>query len=488
MKVLDDPALDRTATLARWRTKDPGNDGAFVVGVLSTGIYCLPSCTARAPKPENVRFFLDEDGALRAGLRACKRCKPHHFYRGHDADRERVEALADRVRARPHDFEGLSDLRRAAGVGATKLNALFRRHYHVSPAAYLSRARLALAAHELVRTQRRVLDVALDAGFESSSAFHEGFQARYALSPGAYRKLAETNTFTLVPPESFRSEDAFRMFGRDGDGRTERVEGRRATKALLLEDEPALLELRFERRRVRAIVHARRRPSRARMVAAHAAALRMLGLGVDPGPFERRMKRTRGLARLVRGREGLRIPLTADAFEGLVWVVVGQQVNVTFAATCRARLIELAGRRVPVDDSFVAHPTPAEVARVEYADLEPLQFSRRKAEYVVDTARAIAAGELDLEGLRHAPAGRVVDTLGAIRGLGPWSVNYLLMRSFGLEDCVPVGDVALVQAIQDFFGLPARPDARETVRHMEVFAPHRSLATFHLWRSLGDAG
>jgi 3-methyladenine DNA glycosylase/8-oxoguanine DNA glycosylase len=60
------------------------------------------------------------------------------------------------------------------------------------------------------------------------------------------------------------------------------------------------------------------------------------------------------------------------------------------------------------------------------------------------------------------------------------------MRSFGHEDCVPVGDAGLVAALERFFALPARPDAKETLRLMEPFAPHRSFATFHLWKSLGD--
>lgn len=186
------------------------------------------------------------------------------------------------------------------------------------------------------------------------------------------------------------------------------------------------------------------------------------------------------IARLVEGSRGLRIQQTADAFEGLVWVIVGQQVNVSFAAICRARLAELAG--TPVGD-MVAHPSADEVARLDVADLLPLQFSRRKAEYVIDTARLIASGELDLERLRTEPAQEIERTLLAVRGLGRWSVNYLMMRSFGLADCVPAGDSALGSALTNFFGLSARPDADETVRQMEVFAPHRSLATIHLWRS-----
>src|SRR5690606_449038 len=76
-------------------------DGKFLVGVLSTGIYCLPSCPARPPKPANVRVLRNEAEALAAGLRACKRCRPDLFYRGEDVDSALFAALAERVRAAP---------------------------------------------------------------------------------------------------------------------------------------------------------------------------------------------------------------------------------------------------------------------------------------------------------------------------------------------------------------------------------------------------
>ena len=166
-----------------------------------------------------------------------------------------------------------------------------------------------------------------------------------------------------------------------------------------------------------------------------------------------------------------------------MWVVVGAQVNVSFASTCRAALIELAGTRV---GDTIAHPTPAEVARLDYSDLERRQYSRRKAEYLIDAARAIVARELDLEGGRFEPVPLVEERLGAVRGLGPWSVQYLLMRSYGFEDCAPIGDVALAEALKRFFALDERPDAPAATRLMESFAPHRSLATLHLWKSLAS--
>lgn len=474
----------RDELLARFRAKDPLDRGAFLVGVLSTGIYCLPTCRARAPRPENVRFFAREPEARLAGLRPCRRCRPDDFHRGFDGERELARRLAGELRADPAACEDTRVLARRAGVGATKLNGLFRHHYHVTPAEFLARARVERAMRALAEERASVLEAAGAAGFESASAFHENFRRRTGLTPAAYRELGRKPSFELALPAGFREEELASFFGRDAEGRTERVRGSTLGKALVLAGQPVRVELTLEPRRARAQVRVHARgPGAPLLRAVHARCVRWLGLASDGEAFVRRMRRGRTTAALVRGREGLRIPLATDLFEGLVWVVVGAQVHVSFAATCRAALIELAG--TPVGEGFLAHPEPAAVARLDYADLTRRQFSRRKAEYLIDAARALVAGELDLEGLRDEPVPLVVERLGRVRGLGPWSVQYLCLRAFGFEDCAPIGDVALHEALRRFAALEERPDARAAAALMEPFAPHRSLATYHLWKSLG---
>jgi AraC family transcriptional regulator of adaptative response / DNA-3-methyladenine glycosylase II len=477
-------SLDPAQLWPRFHARSEDDDGRFLIGVRTTGIYCLPSCTARKPKPENVRFFEDQESARRAGLRPCKRCRPDRFYSHFDPDLERLVEQVGRLRRAPGEFADVAALAATGGWGLTKLAELVRRHYHATPADLIQGARVAHAARSLAGGSRRTLDVALDSGFESASTFHENFRARMGLTPAAYRRLGESDAFTVGLPRGYRLSDLVEPFRRDPEGRTERIEGLSFAKALPLAGRPCVLRGQAQARQVRFRVSVRARLPRAAMLEAHAAALRLLGLTLDPGPFERRVRRDADHARLIAGRVGLRVPLTASAFEGLCWVVVGQQVNVSFAATCRSRLIALAGECAP--EGFRAHPTPAGVARLDYSDLTARQFSRSKAEFLIDAARAIEAGELELESLRERCAGGATQALGAVRGLGPWSVQYLLMRSLGFADCAPAGDSGLATALERFLTLDHRPDAVEVRRHMERFAPHRSLATFHLWRSLGD--
>jgi len=469
--------------LERFYARDHDSNGRFITGVLTTGIYCLPSCTARKPLPQNVRFFTTQDEARSAGLRPCRRCKPDNFYDRYDPDLHLLETLAADIRRRPADFADAAALVSASGIGATKLNALFRRHFHLSPAAFLARERVDAACGALA-DGRSISEAAYAAGFESLSAFHENFRRQTGLTPGDYRALGSSAEFSIALPPGFRTDVVLRSHGRDSDSVLERVEGDELVKGLMLGDAPALLHLRFGGDVVQCGVEGLDRLGAREMRAAHAAAVRLLGLAGDPSAFERLVARRADLARLVEGRRGLRIPQTADAWECLVWTIVGQQVNLPFAYALRTVVAELAG--TPAGAGLRAHPTPEAVAQFDYADLTARRFSRRKAEYVIDTARLIAGGGLRLDGAEREMATTLERRLLDIRGLGPWSVRYLMMRGFGFADCVAVGDAGLSAALTRFFSLDHRPGGAEMEDLMTPFAPFRSLATFHLWASLGD--
>src|SRR5438045_7676676 len=194
------PSLDRLShaeQLAYIRINRKAFVGRLLIGVMSTGIYCLPSCTAREPKPENVRFVKTEEEAQAAGLRPCRRCHPDYFYRDYDPDSESLFALVEAIRCEPGAFSGVDDMATSSGIGVTKLHALFRQHYHTTPAIYLSRVRIAAACAVLTDPDRRVIDAAYAAGYKSLSAFHDNFRKAMGLSPKDYQQLGKTNEFTL---------------------------------------------------------------------------------------------------------------------------------------------------------------------------------------------------------------------------------------------------------------------------------------------------
>ncbi len=137
--------MSHRTLFARVLASDASCNGRFFTGVLTTGIYCLPSCRARKPKPENVQFFPTCEAARAAGLRPCRKCHPDDFARGADPVLDDVETLIAEIRAEPARFPDGRSIVRRSGFGTTRLFELFRQHFHVTPADALIAARLTAA-------------------------------------------------------------------------------------------------------------------------------------------------------------------------------------------------------------------------------------------------------------------------------------------------------------------------------------------------------
>lgn len=458
-------------------------NGRFLIGVLTTGIYCLPSCAARQPKPENVRLFRNEDEAKAAGLRACKRCRPDLFYRGEDEDVSLFEGLAARVRAEPSRFADAAALAAACGVSQTKLGELFRAHAHLAPASWLRRERVRTAGRQLLGGEDRVVDIGYAAGFESESVFHRQFLALTRMTPGAYRAMSGAAVFLLQLPPAYRAPEILAYHARDPESPCERVEGSRIFKALATPQGPVALEISLEGEGAWCRLHGISRMDRETAELLHASALRMLGLNNEIAPFESRMAREGTFASLFGRRRGLRVPTTPTRFDGLCWAIIGQQINVKFAGALRREILHLAGEKI---GDMRTHPSAARVANLSAARLARLRYSRSKAEYLIGAASEVAGGKLDIERLPDTSAVAAEKTLTAIRGIGKWTARYTMLRA-GFADSAPVGDSALATVLQRIHGLQERPDAARAEALMQDFAPNRTLATCHLWASIRDA-
>jgi AraC family transcriptional regulator of adaptative response / DNA-3-methyladenine glycosylase II len=464
---------------SRFAASDPAWNGRFFTGVLTTGIYCLPSCRARKPKPGNVRFFPTCEAARGAGLRPCMKCHPDDFARGADPVLESIEALVAEVRADPGRFAGASDVVRRSGFGTTRCFELVRQHFHSTPADLLLRSRIARARRLLISADASVTEVAGESGFESVSVFHEHFRSQNGMTPAAYRDLRSGGPFTVALPAGFPLPHLLRTLGRDPVSVTERLSGTTYETASDLDGAPAIVRIAFGGAGAAVSVEAKAPVGAAQAAAAHRQVAGLLGLDQDAAAFSRLARRL-GLARLVSGRAGLRLSQTPGVLDGLLWCIIGQQINLPFACVLKRRLVENLGTRLP--GGLYSLPTAAAIARLEPSDLRPWQYSRQKAEYLIGAARLVAEGKLDLAALASMSATRAERTLLSVRGLGPWSVNYLMMRSLGFADCVPIGDTGVTSGLKALFGLEERPDADATRRLMAVFSPHRSLATAHLWQ------
>lgn len=165
-----------TAVLAR----DRSFDGRFVTGVMTTGIYCRPSCAARHPLRSNVRFFADGTAARAAGLRPCKRCAPDEVSR----DERAVLAAIAAIKAAEQPL-ALAALAAETGYSATHFQRVFTRHTGLSPAAY-ARALMQERAAEALTGEDKVTEAIYAAGYSGPSRFYERNQGRLGMAPSAW--------------------------------------------------------------------------------------------------------------------------------------------------------------------------------------------------------------------------------------------------------------------------------------------------------------
>jgi AraC family transcriptional regulator, regulatory protein of adaptative response / DNA-3-methyladenine glycosylase II len=470
-----DPITDGDALYRQFLLRDHANDGKFLLGVITTGIYCLPSCPAKRPKRENVRFFHDPDEAKRSGLRPCFRCRPDNFYRGEEFHESLFEQTAARVLREPGAFRGIPDVARAAGLSRTALNDLFREHAHESPGGFLRRVRVELAC-ELLEKGSTLLDAATGAGFGSTSSFHQQFAARTGVTPAAYSALGSAREFTLRLPADYRTREILAFFGRDKESVSERVTSGGFTKCFDLDGRAAAVEVEFGKNTAVC------RTDAGCSYAAHRAVARMLGFDSDVPAFERQFSSDAELGGMFRSQRGLRIPCTPDPWEALGWAIMGQQISLQVAVALRRGLIRALGR--PHANGLRAFPTAEVVAGADVALLRTLKFSASKAEYLLAAARAVAKGEMPLGRIRRLSARHAARLLGAIRGVGPWTIQYFFLRGAAFADCLPAGDAGLARGLAGFTG--DRPDEKGVKAALDRFAPYRSLAACHVWASLNN--
>jgi AraC family transcriptional regulator of adaptative response / DNA-3-methyladenine glycosylase II len=180
-------ALSEAEKYARILASDAACDGTFYFGVVTTGVYCRPSCRVRKPRQENVRFFAGPDEARAAGLRPCRRCHPDDFARGEDIDRDELMELVAEVQTDPSRFEDVEAVVERSGYGATRLFESFRRVLGATPAAVLNAARIEHAKGLLRSSNDTVLSIAMASGFRSASAFHRRFKLATGVTPQTYR-------------------------------------------------------------------------------------------------------------------------------------------------------------------------------------------------------------------------------------------------------------------------------------------------------------
>ncbi|HEY8339881.1 MAG TPA: AlkA N-terminal domain-containing protein [Egibacteraceae bacterium] len=468
-------------------SRDARFDGCFVVGVLSTGIYCRPSCPARTPLRRNVRFFAGAAAAQRAGLRACRRCRPDAVPGSPDADvRADVVGRALRLIADGVvDREGVSGLARRLGYSERHLQRLLVAEVGASALA-LARAQRAQTARVLVETTTLPLaQVAFAAGFASVRQFNDTVREVFAATPTQLRRDARRRRDAAPAPgvialrlpyrRPFAAAPLWRFLAERAVPGVEDGDETRYRRALSLPHGDGVVTLTPARDHV--ACHLRLSDLRD-LAPAVQRCRRLLDLDADIAAVEEVLGADPHLGPLVRARPGLRVPGTVDAAELALRAVVGQQVSVAAARTIAARLVARYGKPLDAPDGTITHRfcDPAALADADPATL-PLPRSRARA--LVRLAAALAGGEVVVD--PGADRDEAVAALRALPGIGEWTASYVALRGLGDPDALPAADLGLRRAAARL-GLPDDPAGLR--RAARAWRPWRAYAAEHLWTSL----
>ena len=182
---------------------------------------------------------------------------------------------------------------------------------------------------------------------------------------------------------------------------------------------------------------------------------------------------------------GLRVIGIPDLFEALCWGVLGQQINLAFAYSLKRQFVESFGDSIEWNGKkYWVFPPYERIAQLTPTDLAAIKMTVKKSEYIIGIARLMANGDLSKEQLKKMDFKEAEKSLIKIRGIGPWTANYVLMRCLRFQTVFPIDDVGLINSIKTLRNMNRKPTKEEILALSEPWKNWESYATFYLWRVL----
>lgn len=294
--------------------------------------------------------------------------------------------------------------------------------------------------------------------------------------------------FTLPVVQPFRLDLTVWVLRRREKNAIDRWDCRKYSRILVLGDMPVKLTVKQclttyggKSPQVLIRLQSHKRLTSEQQVEGQVIAQRMLGLTVDIQPFQTLAAKHSELKFLAEQFYGVRPPRFSTAFEALVNAIACQQVSLDAGISLLNRFTETYGLASP-DKTDVAHafPRPEDVLDVAVGDIRQLGFSYQKARTIKEVAYAIFSDDLQFEQLEAASKEEALNRLQAIRGIGRWSAEYVLLRGLGRLDVFPGDDIGGQNNVQKLLGLAARPDYKKLKNLTGMWHPYAGFVYFHL--------
>ncbi|MGY6277959.1 DNA-3-methyladenine glycosylase family protein [Methylomonas sp. MgM2] len=292
---------------------------------------------------------------------------------------------------------------------------------------------------------------------------------------------------TLPLPTNYRMTDILSFHVRDALAVAETVEANRLRKGIVWHGSTACLTLRLSPLCANIELSIDHTPALLEVDELSALAARMLGLNQPIDIFEKSVAQHPQLGSLINKQSGLRVPVVPTAFEALSWAIIGQQISVSAAISIRRKFIRLVG--LQHSSGLYCYPDARHVTALSIGDLRQAGFSQSKAQTLLTVSRMVVSGELELNNSqKEPPIEQIRQQLMTIRGIGPWTVNYALLRGYGWLDGSLHGDAAVRRGMQVLLNRATAMDENQARQWLESFAPWRALVAAHLWELISSGG
>jgi DNA-3-methyladenine glycosylase II len=281
-------------------------------------------------------------------------------------------------------------------------------------------------------------------------------------------------------PATFRPGDILAFHRRDRQEIAERVSHASLQKAMIWCDAPVYLSISFEPELAKASLVIDGKVAEDRQPIFEGMVRRMLGLTQEIEIFEERYRDHPQLGILIAQQPGLRVPVTATPFEALTWAVTGQQISVNAAVSLRRKLI--GATNIPHSCGLSCYPDARRILELSEETLRQAGFSTTKTRTLLALSALVADNEFPLDAwVETLPVDVIREKLEAVRGIGPWTVNYGLLRGFGWLDGSLHGDAAVRRGLQALLGVQDKISEENTKAWLAQFSPWRALVGAHLW-------
>jgi len=459
-------------------SKDARFDGKFYTAVLTTGIFCRPICPARAPKEENVRYFVTAVQAQNAGYQPCKRCLPE--LAPHVALPPNIHHLSD---ALVNDNASIAELAQQFSLSERQIRRLFHQHFGMPPKQYLNHHRLLKARQLLTGTNIPIVDVCFNAGFSSIRRFNELIKKTYFETPSNIRNRVDTrfndSEITVLlnyrPPFDWQGMlDFFRLRQLPG---IEHITDKSYLRTIILDGVSGYIE----------VSHLANKNSLKLKVAVDNLHIldkiifkvrRMFDLDADMSIIHQQLSNDPLLINQINSTPGIRLPGCWDIFEFSIRAILGQQVSVKAATTLASRIAHKYGQPLVIkhQDLHQCFPTYQQLIDVSF---EKIGLTQSRIDTLKRWIHFYSVNPTILENYHDLDF--LEQQLTQLKGIGPWTVNYIAMRGLSDPNAFPANDLGVIKALTID---NIKPKTKQILKRAEAWQPWRAYATIYLWLSL----